>query len=61
MVPRPDLRARQTVLPKDRTLRFREDGTFHIGVFEDLHFAEGMVLILGISSGKRPWLTPDRR
>ncbi|CAG8093532.1 unnamed protein product [Penicillium salamii] len=32
----------QTVLksPKDQTLRFREDGTFHIGVFEDLHFAE---------------------
>ncbi|KAF9244760.1 hypothetical protein DTO013E5_8872 [Penicillium roqueforti] len=43
MVPRPDLRElKQTVLraPKDRTLRFREDGTFHIGVFEDLHFAE---------------------
>lgn len=33
----------QTVLkpPADTTLRFREDGTFHIGVFEDLHFAEG--------------------
>ncbi|KAK9860315.1 hypothetical protein MYU51_010803 [Penicillium brevicompactum] len=32
----------QTVLkpPADTTLRFREDGTFHIGVFEDLHFAE---------------------
>ncbi|KAJ5787193.1 hypothetical protein N7457_002183 [Penicillium paradoxum] len=43
MVPRPDLRAsEQTVLKPhvDRTLRFREDGTFHISVFEDLHFAE---------------------
>ncbi|KGO68523.1 hypothetical protein PITC_071480 [Penicillium italicum] len=39
----PEVRALgQIVLnpPKDRTLRFREDGTFHIGVFEDLHFAE---------------------
>lgn len=25
----------------DRTLRFSEDGTFQISVFEDLHFAEG--------------------
>lgn len=45
MVPRPDLRASDQIVlkpPTDRTLRFREDGTFHIGVFEDLHFAEGM-------------------
>ncbi|KAJ5963585.1 uncharacterized protein N7479_003461 [Penicillium vulpinum] len=43
MVPRPDLKASDQVIlepPKDRTLRFREDGTFQIGVFEDLHFAE---------------------
>ncbi|KAJ5150778.1 uncharacterized protein N7500_010967 [Penicillium coprophilum] len=43
MAPRPELKALdQDVLkpPKDRTLRFREDGTFHIEVFEDLHFAE---------------------
>ncbi|KAJ5143928.1 uncharacterized protein N7515_002715 [Penicillium bovifimosum] len=43
MVPRPDFRASdQTVLkpPSDQTLRFKEDGTFQITVFEDLHFAE---------------------
>ncbi|OQD68145.1 hypothetical protein PENPOL_c003G02463 [Penicillium polonicum] len=43
MAPRPDLRASDQIVlkpPMDRTLRFREDGTFHIGVFEDLHFAE---------------------
>ncbi|KAJ5229586.1 hypothetical protein N7489_010294 [Penicillium chrysogenum] len=43
MVPRPDLRASDQVVlraPRDRTLRFRQDGTFHITVFEDLHFAE---------------------
>jgi hypothetical protein len=37
----------QTVLkpPSDRTLRFRTDGSFHIGVFEDLHFAEGASIV----------------
>jgi hypothetical protein len=24
-----------------KTLRFRDDGTFHLSVFEDLHFGEG--------------------
>lgn len=28
----------------DQTLRFSEDGTFQISVFEDLHFAEGIFL-----------------
>ncbi|KAJ6010270.1 hypothetical protein N7499_004327 [Penicillium canescens] len=44
MVPRPNLKVSdRTGLkspPQDRTLRFRKDGTFHIAVFEDLHFAE---------------------
>jgi hypothetical protein len=44
MVPQPNLKVSdRTGLkspPEDRTLRFRKDGTFHIAVFEDLHFAE---------------------
>jgi len=27
--------------PKDLTLRFQEDGTFRIVIFEDLHYGEG--------------------
>lgn len=27
--------------PTDLTLRFQEDGTFHIAIFEDLHYGEG--------------------
>ena len=27
--------------PRDLTLRFQEDGTFRIAVFEDIHFGEG--------------------
>ena len=34
-------RHRSAVPRSDRTLRFTKDGTFHISVFEDLHFAEG--------------------
>ncbi|KAJ6086415.1 hypothetical protein N7467_005329 [Penicillium canescens] len=44
MVPRPNLKVSDRTGLKspldDRTLRFRKDGTFHIAVFEDLHFAE---------------------
>jgi hypothetical protein len=44
MAPRFDTFSAQTVLssPAERTLRFTENGTFHISVFEDLHFAEGL-------------------
>lgn len=48
MAPTPDLRASDQIVlkpPGDRTLRFRKDGSFHIGVFEDLHFAEGASII----------------
>ncbi|KAF4759809.1 hypothetical protein N7455_000503 [Penicillium solitum] len=44
MVPRPELTASERmasrVSPEDPTLRFMKDGTFHISIFEDLHFAE---------------------
>ncbi|KAJ5320301.1 hypothetical protein PENANT_c010G05414 [Penicillium antarcticum] len=42
MAPRLDRLSAQTVIrpPTERTLRFTENGTFHISVFEDLHFAE---------------------
>ncbi|OGE47456.1 hypothetical protein PENARI_c044G07091 [Penicillium arizonense] len=44
MVPGPNLKVSDRPglksPPEDRTLRFRKDGTFHIAVFEDLHFAE---------------------
>jgi hypothetical protein len=35
--------------PIDLTLRFQEDGTFQIAVFEDLHFGEGETGILSYS------------
>lgn len=31
-------------LPNSHTLRFRQDGTFQITVFSDLHFAEGKLI-----------------
>lgn len=37
------------VAPIDLTLRFQEDGTFQIAVFEDLHFGEGGNGILSYS------------
>ncbi|GAB7337708.1 hypothetical protein MBLNU457_g2992t1 [Dothideomycetes sp. NU457] len=33
--------------PLDRTLRFQKDGTFHISIFEDLHFGEAEELDWG--------------
>jgi hypothetical protein len=35
----------------DKPLRFTENGTFQISIFEDLHFGEGMFDLFAIETG----------